>query len=721
MKDQNQTEMQLINELAELRKRIAELKTLENERKQTEEALRQSEEKYRTILEEMEEGYFETDLVGNLTFINDAGCRHLGYPRQELIGMNNRVYADEENAKKVFQAFNKAYKTGEPCRVFDYEITRKDGTKAIIEMSASLMRNSEGEPIGFRGVSRDITERKRAEEEYRTILRTTMDGFWITDIQGRFLDVNDAYCQLIGYSWDELLTMSISDVEALERPEETAQHIQRIMETGGARFETHHQCKDGRMIDLEVSVNYTKIGNERLFVFLRDITERKRAEEALKGSEQRLESELRKFKVLYDLAVNISADKSLNENLAFIVEQSRNLLHADTSYIALADEQCQEVYMHTVSGIRTEAFKKMRLPFGRGLGGKVMTTRKGYIIEDYHQDGTITHIVDQVVIDEGLVSGMAVPIQIGEKSLGVLYVFNHTKTQFKQEDMNTLSLLGNLAAVEIAIHEAQQALRKSERISKRFAQENAAIAEIGRIISSTLNIEEVYDRFAEEVKELIPFDRIAIRTINPKDNTTTTAYILGVDVPGRQLGSTVPLFGTVIERCIRTQSSLLFQPESMDEVVNRFPHLLPTFKAGLRSMIFVPLISKDQVIGVLSLQATEPKAHTEGDLRLAGRVGHQITGAIVNAQLFADLKQTEEAKEKLICELENALSQIKQLKGLLPICMYCKKIRNDKNYWEAVESYITVHSEAIFSHGVCPECHKKYIEPQLKQLESEEK
>ncbi|MCJ7792172.1 MAG: PAS domain S-box protein, partial [Dehalococcoidia bacterium] len=189
---------------------------------------------------------------------------------------------------------------------------------------------------------------------------------------------------------------------------------------------------------------------------------------------------------------------------------------------------------------------------------------------------------------------------------------------------------------------AEGALRKSEETAKRLAQENAVIAEIGRIISSTLNIKEVYDRFAEEVKKLIPFDRIAIRTINPKDNTTTTAYILGVDVPGHQLGSTVPLFGTVIERCIRTQSSLLFQPESMDEVVNRFPHLLPTFKAGLRSMMFVPLISKDQVIGVLSLQATKPKAHTEGDLRLAERVGHQIAGAIVNAQLFVERKQGKE-------------------------------------------------------------------------------
>ena len=147
------------------------------EHKQRTEEPRKSEERYRTILEEMEEGYFETDLVGNLTFINDAGCRHLGYPRQELIGMNNRVYADEKNAKKVFQAFSKAYKTGEPCRVFDYEITRKDGTKAIIEMSASLMRNSEGEPIGFRGISRHVTEHKKMEKalrqsegRYRTIL-----------------------------------------------------------------------------------------------------------------------------------------------------------------------------------------------------------------------------------------------------------------------------------------------------------------------------------------------------------------------------------------------------------------------------------------------------------------------------------------------------------------------------------------------------------------------
>jgi hypothetical protein len=98
-----------------------------------------------------------------------------------------------------------------------------------------------------------------------------------------------------------------------------------------------------------------------------------------------------------------------------------------------------------------------------------------------------------------------------------------------------------------------------------------------------------------------------------------------------------------------------------------------------------------------------------------------LVGAIECIRDITERKRIEEEREKLICELENALSQIKQLKGLLPICMYCKKIRNDKNYWQAVESYITEYSGAIFTHGVCPECHKKYIEPQLKRLESEEK
>jgi diguanylate cyclase (GGDEF)-like protein/PAS domain S-box-containing protein len=139
------------------------------ERKRAEEALIQSEERYRTILDNTQEGYFEVDLVGNFTFVNDAECNDLGYTREELIGMNYKRYTDETAAKKTYELFNRVFRTGEQIRGFEGEFIKKDGTKGFNEISVSLIRNKEGKPVGFRGLSRDITERKRLEEKLQTM------------------------------------------------------------------------------------------------------------------------------------------------------------------------------------------------------------------------------------------------------------------------------------------------------------------------------------------------------------------------------------------------------------------------------------------------------------------------------------------------------------------------------------------------------------------------
>jgi PAS domain S-box-containing protein/putative nucleotidyltransferase with HDIG domain len=126
--------------------------------------LRQSEEKYRTILETIEDGYYEVDLDGNFTFFNDSMCLLLGYSKEEMMGMNNRQYTDKENAKKLFQDFNKLYKTGNSTNELAWQIIRKDGTKRFLESSISLQKDSSGKTSGFRGVTHDATERKQAEE-----------------------------------------------------------------------------------------------------------------------------------------------------------------------------------------------------------------------------------------------------------------------------------------------------------------------------------------------------------------------------------------------------------------------------------------------------------------------------------------------------------------------------------------------------------------------------
>ena len=133
--------------------------------------------------------------------------------------------------------------------------------------------------------SSDIRER---ETKYRAAIETSGDGFCISDMAGRFLEFNDAYVNLTGYSREELLNMSIPDIEAQQTAAEIAATLEKARCEGHANFETKHRSKDGRVRSVEVNLSYWPIAGGRMFVFLRDITERKQAEMALRDREDML-------------------------------------------------------------------------------------------------------------------------------------------------------------------------------------------------------------------------------------------------------------------------------------------------------------------------------------------------------------------------------------------------------------------------------------------------
>ena len=134
-------------------------------RKRTEEALKNSQEKYRSILQSIVEGYYEVDLDGNFTFVNDAICRIFQVPKASLLNMNLKDFTDSENAYRGIEAFRKVYKTGKVLEAFEWCIHRKDGTQRFLEASVALVSEESGEPRGFRGILHDVTDRKLAEEE----------------------------------------------------------------------------------------------------------------------------------------------------------------------------------------------------------------------------------------------------------------------------------------------------------------------------------------------------------------------------------------------------------------------------------------------------------------------------------------------------------------------------------------------------------------------------
>ncbi len=110
------------------------------------------------------------------------------------------------------------------------------------------------------------------EQFYQNVIATALDGFCLTNPQGRIQDVNDVYCTMLGYTREELLAKSITDIEVLEDEKAVARHKQKILMQGFDRFKTQHRRKDGRVLDVEVSVRYATEPIEGFIVFIRDIT-----------------------------------------------------------------------------------------------------------------------------------------------------------------------------------------------------------------------------------------------------------------------------------------------------------------------------------------------------------------------------------------------------------------------------------------------------------------
>ena len=186
----------------------------------------------------------------------------------------------------------------------------------------------------------------------------------------------------------------------------------------------------------------------------------------------------------------------------------------------------------------------------------------------------------------------------------------------------------------------------NQRTSQQIAQENSTMAEIGRIVSSSLNINEVYPAFSDQVQTLIPFDQLDITVIDRESKEDEVAFSTALTTTSPGFTGSSPLEGTITGKVSSSLTGLIVQGFSPAEVESRYSCLESSVKAGFRSWIAVPLIARDEAIGALFLHSRTDKAFTQLDLDLAGRIANQISGAMANARLYDERKRAEEMERR---------------------------------------------------------------------------
>ena len=236
---------------------------------------------YRAIFDNANDAIFLVD-YDRFIDCNPKTLEIFGCTKEQIIGQrpydhfSPRLQPDGQTSKEKALDKIKSAMDGRP-QFFEWRHLRYDGTP--FEAEVSLNRVEILKHFYLQSFVRDITKQKHSHLQYEMILKTAMDGFGVFSKDGNILEVNDAYCNMVGYSREELLSMNLADVEALESEKTIKKHIENLMSSGSHRFETRHKRKDGKLIDLEVSANTFKLDGHRLFAFFRNITEHKLAEQ----------------------------------------------------------------------------------------------------------------------------------------------------------------------------------------------------------------------------------------------------------------------------------------------------------------------------------------------------------------------------------------------------------------------------------------------------------
>jgi len=285
MQNRDTSDEQLLHEVQTLRQRVADLERAEAERARSEQALRESEQRFRSLVETAPSVILCLTPVGNISEFNPEAERIYGRTREQVLGQSYLdLFVPEEFREGIAADIQKVLR-GEPTRGFENPVQKADGAECVISWNVDRLLDERGSPTGIVAIGQDVTDRKKTEQALRftqfSVDRAADAVFWI-EPNAHFRYVNDTACQVLGYSREELTSMTVHDIYPYFPPMAWPSHWQNLKTHGSMTFESHHRTKDGRIFPVEISIRLLEFeGREYNIAFARDITERRRAEEEL--------------------------------------------------------------------------------------------------------------------------------------------------------------------------------------------------------------------------------------------------------------------------------------------------------------------------------------------------------------------------------------------------------------------------------------------------------
>ena len=613
--------------------------------KRVEIALRKSEYQYRSVVESVKEVIFQTDHEGVWTFLNRSWTEITGFLVDESQGKNWKEYIypdDRQLHLKLLQpliAGKKSY-----CR-HEIRFLKKNGGFCWIEVFAKSIIDESGTVIGTAGTLNDISQRKQAEEALELSqfsLDRAVDAVYFMQEDAKFFYVNEAACRALGYSREELLTMSVFDIDAQLPVAAWPAHWQEMKQRGSFEIESAHRSKDGRVFPIEVAVNYLEFnGKEYNCAIARDISDRKQAEKEQRETEGAL-------RALYKVAS--SPKLNFDQRLQGVLAMGRRYLRLDIGIVArIEGDRYQVVALQVPPRFNIPIHQEDLFDLGETFCSETFQTQK---VIDFPVAFDSKWSQHPAYAKFELEAYIGAPVVVGGQPYGTLNFSSLSPrgAQFKNGDRQLLKLMAQWVGNELERHQGKAAL-------ERQIQRAVLLKQITQEIRQSLDSQDIFKTAADRIGRAFGVNRCIIHAYlaEPSPEIPVVAEYLEPGYPSA-LDLKIAIAGNpYIEQLLSQDRPMPAADVSTDPLLLSLTPFI--CQVGLKSVLAIRTSDRGQANGAIALhQCDSFRQWSEDEIELLAAVASQVGIALAQARL---LEQETHQREQLTVK-NTALEQAKQ-------------------------------------------------------------